>query len=173
MKKTILSLAVLFATSFSFSALAQAPAEGASCSGDKPECCETVLFEGIILTPDQQTKIQELNASRAQAAKVKKEAAKQKKEAAKADRKAKAEAKKADRKDYLNSVKSVLTPDQYVIFLENAYVNAPARMGKPDGKIGKAPKGDMKAFGGKKGKMVGKNGKIESRMKAKAEAENK
>ncbi|MDE5786734.1 MAG: hypothetical protein K2H98_09395 [Duncaniella sp.] len=144
MKKTILSLAVLFATTFSFSTFAQAPAaENAAC-GEKTECCQSALFEGITLTPDQQTKLQELNASRAKAAK-------EKKEAAKAERKAKGDNKKAARKDYLNSVKGVLTPEQYVIFLENAYVNAPAKLAQRDGKAHKGLKGDMKVRGDKKG----------------------
>lgn len=149
MKKTILSLAVLFATTFSFSAFAQAPAaENAAC-GEKTECCQNALFEGITLTPDQQTKLQELNASRAKAAK-------ERKEAAKAERKAKGDNKKAARKDYLNSVKSVLTPEQYVIFLENAYVNAPAKMGTRDGKAAhKDMKGDKRVRDGKKGNFDG------------------
>ncbi|MDE6485798.1 MAG: hypothetical protein K2L14_10455 [Duncaniella sp.] len=165
MKKTILSLAVLFATSFSFSAFAQAPApETASC-GEKTECCQSVLFEGITLTPDQQTKLQELKASRAKAAK-------EKKEAAKAERKAKGEANKSDRKDYLNSIKGVLTPEQYVIFLENAYVNAPAKIGNRDGKA-RAIKGAMKAHDGKKGKAEGRMKAKADGLKAKAEKADK
>ncbi|MDE6415484.1 MAG: hypothetical protein K2K68_00455 [Duncaniella sp.] len=158
MKKTILSLAVLFATSLSFSAFAQTPAPEAASCGEKTECCQNALFEGITLTPDQQTKLQELKASRAKAAKERKEAAKAER---KADRIAKGETNKSDRKDYLNSVKGILTPDQYVIFLENAYVNAPAKIG--NGKFNRNLKGDMKAHGAKKGKM-------DHKMKAKGEA---
>ncbi len=158
MKKTIVSLAVLLASTFSISTFAQAPAtscDAAGCPTEKAECVQSFLFEGITLTPEQQTKLQELNASRAKAAK-------EKKEAAKADRKAKGDQKKAARKDYLNSVKGVLTPDQYVIFLENAYVNGPAKMAPRDGKAHK---------GAVKGAMKGHDKKVKGDARSKAKAD--
>ncbi len=104
MKKTILSLAVLFATTFSFSALAQTPAATCPAGGDKTECCDNFLFEGIILTPEQQSQIEALKASCDAKAKADKDAKK-------ADRKAAADARKAAKKDRLNSLKAILTPE--------------------------------------------------------------
>ncbi len=49
------------------------------------------------------------------------------------------------RRNYLNDVKQVLTPDQYVVFLENMVVNTPDKNGKP-GKHGKFGK-DKKKYG--------------------------
>ncbi|MCM1519230.1 MAG: Spy/CpxP family protein refolding chaperone [Lachnoclostridium sp.] len=132
MKKTILSLAILVASSTAI--FAQKPAKCKADSTCTPTC--ELFFEGITLTPEQQTKVKSLNEARAAAAKAKKDEAKAEKADAKADRmEAKAAAKdarKSERKDYLNSMKSVLTPDQYVLFLENVYVNAPAGNGRPD-----------------------------------------
>lgn len=125
MKKTILSLAILLASSTAI--FAQKPAECKSDSTCTPTC--ELFFEGITLTPEQQTQVKSINDARAATAKAKKAEAKAKKDAAKTDRK---DVRKAERKDYLNSMKSVLTPDQYVVFLENVYVNAPAGNGRPD-----------------------------------------
>lgn len=44
------------------------------------------------------------------------------------------------RADYLNSVKQVLSSDQYTKFLENYFVNTPAKRGQKDGKFGKGQK---------------------------------
>lgn len=44
------------------------------------------------------------------------------------------------RADYLNSVKQVLSSDQYTKFLENYFINTPAKRGQKDGKFGKGQK---------------------------------
>lgn len=148
MKKSIIALAVLIASSFSISAFAQCP-KAAKCGTDScASACETVLFEGITLTPEQQTKIKSLKES----------AAKERSAKAKADRLAKTDARKDARKDYLKNMKEILTPDQYVIFLENAFVT------NPGGNHAKnLHKGDMRK-GGKDMKRPDMKGKA---MKAK------
>ncbi len=157
MKKSIIALAVLIASSVSFSAFAQCP-KAAKCSADScVTACESVLFEGITLTPDQQTKIKALKES----------AAKERGEKIKADRTAKAGARKEARKGYLKNMKEILTPDQYVIFLENAYVTTPGGNNGKDFRKGDMRKGDkdMKRPGKKakdiKGKKAEKTEKTE------------
>ena len=85
-------------------------------------------FEGINLSDKQKEQINKLNADR------KKDFAKKKKE-----RKEKAEAyykKGRDvRKKHLNDMKKILTPDQYVKYLENIAMSGPMH------KKGFAPKG--------------------------------
>lgn len=98
-------------------------------------------FEGIELTADQQTKLNELRESmkterkaemeNRKAEKVEmKKAVKEGKETVtrdsartKADLKARKEAMTQKKADYLAKVKEILTPDQYVKFLENNYMN--------------------------------------------------
>lgn len=175
MKKSILSIAVMAASLFSFSAFAQAPSKPAeNCSAAKecvngkkacqnpqncknpqncqngPACapqrpCAADPFAGINLSQDQKTKLNALKEQRMT-----------KRDAADKSRKDRFQQRdsmaRACKKEYLESVKEILTPDQYVIFLENAVLSnlgqdrgiAPHRMHamKKDGKDIK--KGDFK-----------------------------
>lgn len=199
MKKKVLSLAVLMASVFTFGTMAQTTA---TVSDNNKTCTEASCpkadkavkgqkgqkgnkdmkpnrpnpFEGINLTADQQTRLQAIRDN-----------AKQQREAAKADQskveKGKLDKDRADRradfankrKDYLGKVKEVLTPDQYVVFLENCYVQqmpmkqghmARGKMAKHDGKKGfKASKG-QKDFS-KKGQK-GQSGRIAQNAPAKS-----
>lgn len=111
-------------------------------------------FDGLNLTEQQQTAINNLQNERRQActaaAKAKKEqkADKQKADKQKVDPKQKAEQRKASREAYLAKVKSILTPEQYTQFLENVYVNAAPAHGNMDAKKGgdrpgqRGPRGD-------------------------------
>lgn len=147
-------LAVAVASMAGFSAYAQQLSATATsgvqsekcANGDKVECTKNVCkggnaFEGITLTSDQQTKLDALKAD-----------CKANREKCKAYKKAAKEQARADRKqakrDYLNKVKGILTPDQYVVFLENIVVSDGPRDGmRPGGHhAGKQPKGgkDMK-----------------------------
>lgn len=133
-------------------------------------------FEGLNLTAEQQSKIDALNAERKQAA----ENAKKERSEAKANRtadkkekqnltaeqkqamkakkaeemKQRAERRNAERRDYLNSVKSILTPEQYQTYLENSYLSHHA--GRKAGMRGKDGKG-MKQHARKAGKPNAKN----------------
>lgn len=139
MNKKISAIALAIVASLGIGAFAQtlaacpqAPActPNAACApanacGDS--CCTAVFFEGITLTPEQQTKIAAIKADR-------QKAVKEARENRKADR-------RNCKRDYLNKMKEVLTPEQYVVFLENMVVN------RPDG---------QKAFRGHK--MNGRHG---------------
>lgn len=149
MKKTIISIAVASAALFTGSAFAQtttpAAKDGAACTeqcvkekgqkGQKP--CP---FDGLNLTTKQQESIKALQE---QTMKARQEAGKQ----AKADKQKRHDdmraTKQAARKDYLAKVKAILTPEQYVQFLENNYVNAAPQM-KGDRKGHKGPRMDEK-----------------------------
>lgn len=93
-------------------------------------------FAGMELTAEQQTALQDLNQSRQQ----------QRRQRVQSDSTARAQRKEAgqqSRRDYLNQVKGILTPDQYVVFLENIVVEQPmqgrharmqqGRQGRQDG----------------------------------------
>ncbi|MDE6276740.1 MAG: hypothetical protein K2M06_01380 [Muribaculaceae bacterium] len=129
-------------------------ADSAKC--DKQKCHKkgpkTELynpFEGLNLSADQQAKLDKVRED------IRKEqqAARQQ---AQADRqKARSEAKtKADqgRRDYLAKVKEILSPEQYVQFLENEYVNAKRQFGSRMDAHGKAFRGkhDASKMKGKK-----------------------
>lgn len=91
-------------------------------------------FDGIQLTDaqkaglkavkeQQMAKRQERRAQRDSAKTERREQSRQQKEAARA-------ARVQQKRDYLNGVKGVLTPEQYVVFLENIVVESPAPGGK-------------------------------------------
>ena len=105
------------------------------CSNSKTECCSKQksgqcdrqktkpdFFEGITLSADQQAKLDKIKTDRQAKMKAAREQAKQAKQQRKQQ---KTEARKASQKEYLAEIKEVLTPDQYVVFLENIVVNQP------------------------------------------------
>ncbi|MCH5234193.1 MAG: hypothetical protein J1E16_02795 [Muribaculaceae bacterium] len=111
-------------------------------------------FDGVQLTNDQQQRLQVLQQglgpvelNKEQMEKIPENpnlTAEQKKQLAEERKAKKLEAKK----NYLNGVKEILTPDQYVIFLENVYLYSP----QDQGYSGRP--GDRKGnFGGKAGKV--------------------
>lgn len=136
MKKSILSVAVLAASLFSFNAFAQTPSKTVESCAKTEQCaskacpdgakackpqrpCAADPFAGITLTQDQQTKLTALKEQRkaksAVAAKARKERVQQRDSVA-----------RSGKKEYLESVKEILTPDQYVVFLENVVLSNPA-----------------------------------------------
>lgn len=92
----------------------------ATCGPDSCNAPCFRAFEGLNLTADQQTKLQALR----QQGKVKADQKKADQKKAREEAKTKRD---QSRRDYLASVKAILTPEQYVQFLENSYVNAPLR----------------------------------------------
>lgn len=89
------------------------PFDGVQLTDDQQQRLQ-VLRQGlgpVVLTPEQQAKIP-----------VNKDLTKEQKKQLKAEKKAK---KLENKKKYLNGVKEILTPDQYVIFLENCYLATP------------------------------------------------
>lgn len=118
-------------------------------------------FDGVQLTDDQQQRLQVLQQglgpvqlSKKQQERIpeNKNLTEEQKKQLKAERKAqKLEAKK----NYLNGVKEILTPEQYIIFLENVYLYTPDGQGKNStvSKTKKFPKDKIRSD--KNGKMKG------------------
>jgi len=114
-------------------------------------------FEGLNITAEQQTKLDALRAeckakfdqarAEQQKAKADKQKAKAEKKANKQKAKAEAFAKmRAEREQMLAKIKNILTPEQYVKFLENSYLNS-ANKGPRPGKDFNGPRGDRKRDG--------------------------
>lgn len=179
MTKKIMTIAVAVATLFSFSSFAQTTdackKEGKcvkteKCEGKrdcKKECKKDGRrdckkgdmkkcfnpFQGIELTADQQTKLKAIPTPR---------------QVLKASKKEKSatnvnpmEFVKNVRKDYLRQIKQVLTPEQYVQFLENSYLNQHSGHGPKGIKGGKNMKKGGKGHHGqhdKKGPRQGMKG---------------
>lgn len=85
-------------------------------------------FEGLTLTEAQQTQLQQLNDQRARQRKQRAEANRLDKQRRDSDMRAD---RKASQKEYLEQVKAILGPEQYVVFLENIVVNGPDIQGRP------------------------------------------
>lgn len=103
-------------------------------------------FEGLNLTADQQTKLDALKKECQEARKAKAEA---RKSQAQQRKDANKEAVKTARTEELAKIKAILTPEQYVQFLENNFVNA--RHGKKAAKDnGRLAKNDRKGDRGQK-----------------------
>lgn len=114
MKKKILSLAIMLFASMGM--IVSAQCEKQKCNVDSVECCKKnkcdkkgsrmqSLFAGLNLTDAQK---EQLKALRPVPGKVDKE---------------KVEKSKEPRKEYLNKVKEILTPEQYTQFLENCVMS--------------------------------------------------
>ncbi len=178
MKRKIFSLAVIALATFASISSFAAPSrdkdrikkdrpcrEARACKGDST--CRKAFspFEKLSLTPDQKAKIEQLNKDRfaARQAKIKeargKDKVKRDSVSPEQRRQLKQERRLAvnkERAGYLKSVKDILTPEQYVEFLEINYTQAPVKMkgikkdsrhdgkrdGKRDGKHDKSRKGD-------------------------------
>ncbi|MCM1021452.1 MAG: hypothetical protein NC343_04525 [Muribaculum sp.] len=119
-----------------------------TCPGT--ECCETTecvvgkkgncefLFEGITLSQAQKDKIATLKTQK----KVDKQRVQKENKQFKNDMRMRRDSvAKAQKKEYLSDMKQILEPDQYVIFLENMVVNAPA--GQRGSKVGMPGHGKM------------------------------
>lgn len=130
MKKKILALTVALISVGTFSIFA---ADGKDQKSDNPqsvcrktECKERKCpnpFEGLDLTADQQAKIKELRNA----------CCNDKKCTAKCDGTQKCDRQAGDKcvdrrqakRDFLAKVKGILTPEQYVTFLENSFADSP------------------------------------------------
>lgn len=117
-------------------------------------------FANMNLTDAQQQKLQQLNESRRVAREQKKMALKEEKQRNDSIKKVE---RLADKKSYLEEVKAIIGPDQYVVFLENYYINGGHNKGikamKPGQKGGKK---DMAHNSQKKENRVNKDQKVRS-----------
>lgn len=110
-------------------------------TGNPKDCRRVCPYEGLNLTADQKNKLAELDA---RIAKSRKEAKASLKEDRKKVDSTKVQARKTLRKDYLDSVKAIVGPEQYVVFLENFFVNGGDRKGGKDFRGGKEISKDKK-----------------------------
>ena len=136
MKKKILTFAFAAMTFIPFSGMAENPYCGGCPLTGKELCAEELrrdcrkdcnAFDGITLTADQQGKLDALKE-------------KNRKNRAEQRSRMKAERQRRDslrnenrytvKKQYLKEVKEILTPDQYVMFLENAVMSSPGFRGE-------------------------------------------
>ncbi|MBO5454946.1 MAG: hypothetical protein J6A20_00310 [Muribaculaceae bacterium] len=163
MKKKILGLALVAMSFVTVNSIAQTPNQNNTCHVNKENAIckkgnangvcnqkQVCPFDGLNLSDAQKDQMKQLKAKRdAARAEMKK--------ADKADKQRRDSAKMADRrnakKEYLEEIKVILTPEQYTMFLENFYING----GNHHAKAFKNGK-DMKFKGDRKGKP-GKDGK--------------
>lgn len=160
MRKTVLSIAIAAMALTSFGTMAQTPStpttpqatccqqsdcnqqcpgEARGKKGTKGEIRmhKADPFAGINLTDAQKAKLQQLQEQR------KTERDSQRAAARNGQNKGERPDRNAARKKYIEDVKSVLTPEQYVVFLENMATTVPA---KPEQRAGhkRHVKGDRK-----------------------------
>ncbi len=136
MKKNIIAIAVMAVATLSASSAFAASKDDKKCSTpdctkkeckadtqcDKKGCLQAPCpFADLNMTAEQQTKLQALQTEVQQQKQAKREELKSNRDKAREEGKKYAQ---DSRKDYLAKVKAILTPEQYVQFLENSYLNA-------------------------------------------------
>lgn len=151
MKKKILSIALVLAGLMGTSAMAQSPSTAqqvaqTATTAATPKANKVSPFDGLNLSEKQQAEIKALR----EGCKVERQKIA---EQEKAEKKEMKEQRKKDTKEYLAKVKEILTPDQYVQFLENAYMTQSNR-----------PFGSFQ--GGKQGMRQARNGKQSGQQRA-------
>ncbi len=165
MKKKFMILSLAIVSVFGFNALAQTTNDCTSTNtqctnnnGPQDKCCrptniEEIAFEGILLTPEQQGAVEQLKAQR----KEQRQQMRAQQAAADSTRTATCmEAHREARREYLKQMQAILTPEQYITYLENIVVAQPQDgKAKMDGKgrPGQGPKMDKAGKGPKPQKM--------------------
>lgn len=119
---------------FSFNGMAQSPANGNSTPAGKKEKPMKVarmkervkvnLFEGMTLSENQKAQLQQLDEKMREDRRQNDQIRKEEKQRNDSLRIAK---RRSAQKEYLEQVKSIVGPDQYVTFLENAFINGGAQ----------------------------------------------
>ena len=102
------------------------------CCANTPKCSP---FEGLNLTPEQQAKIDDLRKTCTE----QRQQARAERKKADADRR---QARENGRRDMLAKIKEILTPEQYVTFLENNFVKAGNKSGKGGKDAARMNRGD-------------------------------
>ncbi|MCM1067073.1 MAG: hypothetical protein NC418_05820 [Muribaculaceae bacterium] len=134
MKKNIAAAAILAVSFISFSALAQTsqpencPAKARTeCRKAPRQMCDSLApdpFAGLTLTEAQRAQLTELRKKQAESNKLERAKSKERR----MEQGAEAKAKRSEAKrNYLDQVKAIVGPEQYVVFLENFYLNTPAK----------------------------------------------
>ncbi len=160
MKKTIVALSLALISAIGFNSFAQAPQNKEK--GEKkdkrelrdkqrPDRQRPNPFEGITLTADQQSKLEALNKECHKNDSVARSTEKQRREDMKKANREKGmemmKARQQQKRDYLNKIKAILTPEQYVTFLENKVLNMPVvkdKMNRGDKQKKDRKDGDMR-----------------------------
>lgn len=136
MKKSILVIALSAIAAVGFNASAQQQdckkacdkKEKKECVQDKKECRKGAnVFANLNLTDDQKAK---LKALRENCQKQRFEKEKAKRDSAKAKREARMKEQRQERENFLKEIKSILTAEQYVQFLENEFLKSKQDMRK-------------------------------------------
>lgn len=133
MKKKIIGLAAIAMSLIALPSVAQnkknsdgrkkeARIENTRCTNDFRKgdraCC---IFEGLTLSDTQKDQLKQLNEKQLANRKARKEALRAERQ--RNDSTMRAE-RRASKKAYLEEVKAIIGPDQYVVFLENFYLNS-------------------------------------------------
>lgn len=151
MKKTLLALSLSVLSVLGFSAMAQNQKTNEKCDKAKKELCtkgeckkgdkaKYNPFEGLNLTQDQEQKLAALKAQKPERPEGQRGDKDKKEKMTQEQRQAKMQARQDRSREYLAKVKAILTPEQYVSFLENVAVH---KDHKRDGKM-MAHKGDRR-----------------------------
>jgi len=141
MKKTILAVATAIISTFAMTTMANDGNQDNSIAKEYTarRCHDCVLdnkaFDGIELTDTQKTEIENTRTRRAEQAKVnrekaradRKEAKKQAREERRRQRSDMRDQARKERREALTEIKAILTPEQYIEYLENIVVNNTAR----------------------------------------------
>lgn len=182
MKKILFSIAILASSAVAFAQSPTFPSTQSATQVEQTACCkkdgkpagkmerkksgECRAFEGITLTDDQKTKLNALRESKRGGKAVKGTSDKSRKsDLTPEQRKQMMAERKAGRlearKSYLDGVKQILTPEQYVKFLENNFTITQHK-DKKNGKGlnrhkgGRKGRGDMKSAARPAGKPASK-----------------
>lgn len=161
MKKNIFAVAVLGISLCGLSAFAQVPAAKVAEKAktettavrNHPVKAKKSPFDGINLTAEQKTRLEALKtqqaAERKQAMEQKKAEAKAARQQKMAERAQRDSLKREAKLNDLHKIKEILTPEQYVTYLENIAVGNGRAMGNPgirpekrDGKMPEKMRGD-------------------------------
>ncbi|MDE6536044.1 MAG: Spy/CpxP family protein refolding chaperone [Muribaculaceae bacterium] len=174
MRKKILTIAVVAMTIFASGSYAQSTTNANSGSvnienvkGKKADRKggNNNRYEGLTLTEAQKTKLQQLDEKYAAQRKEKAQARKDEKQRDKKDLYA---ARKSAKMEYLEEVKAIIGPDQYIVFLENSYVNGGNNQGK--GKIQASRHGNKNLAHSKNAKV--RKGDKRNNRKARGDKQN-
>lgn len=150
MKKKILGLAAIAMSLIALPSVAQnkknndgrkkeARIENTQCTKDfKKGDRATCIFEGLTLSDTQKDQLKQLNEKQLADRKARKEALRADRQ--RNDSTMRAE-RRASKKAYLEEVKAIIGPDQYVVFLENFYLNGAQGNGHGHGKAVRGQKG--------------------------------
>ena len=161
MNKKILGLAIAAMSVMAFSSNAQTTSISDNTANAKTECtgkksaakqkvfsvsearpARKSAFDNMNLSADQKAKIEQLNQKRREA--VKTQAQTRKADKQRGDSTARADRQAAQRQ-YLSELKSIIGPDNYVVFLEDFYVNGQGMRDIKAGQVKRVAKAGDKA----------------------------